>query len=399
MKIIYFITTMGHGKGGHFRSLVSTAEAMQHNNHIVNIFSIGFAKSPVINASSCSVKNFLISVFNLPFMLFKVICHAHKVNPDVLHAFDEPGFAFARVVALILGKKIVLTKCGGPSPSGYYPVAPQLTLFSQEDFDFFTEDSRFQSTAIHLISARTPLIDKQEQTLIETMRQRCNLKKNSIIFLRIARLNKKYFPGFQQIAHLIKTLRELNIKCCCVLIGVIEDTEIREMLKPYEQEGIFQVYTEKKYIEQGSHFLSLADCVIASGRGIMEASSLGLPVMCPTNDTKYPVMVTANTFDMLFRYNFSERASFDNIAEIDDQSIKILGNQTEITAMGKYAKQMFEKHFNVKNAIPQYEKIYKLEVKLTKMMYVDIFFHLMRTHLSHSKQLLKKALIFLKVIR
>jgi len=389
---------MGHGKGGHFRSLVSTAEAMQHCNHTVNIFSIGFAKSPVINSSSCSVKNFLISFFNIPFILFKVVYNAKKVNPDILHAFDDPSFAFARIAALILKKKAILTKCGGPSPSGYFPLAPQLTLFSQEDFSFFTRTPRFHHTDIHLISARTRPISEQKQDLIEEIRQQCNLKKDSILFLRIARLNKKYFPGFQQIAHLIQTLRAQGIKCCCVLIGVIEDTVIREMLTQYEQEGIFQIYTDEEYTEQGSQFLSLADCVIASGRGVMEASSLGRPVMCPTNNTEFPVMMLPDTFGTLFMYNFSERATFANKNEVDSQSIKTLSNEIERNKASNYSKTMFAQHFNVDKAVSKYEKVYDSTINQTKAMYMDTLFHIVRVHLLYGKQMIKKVLIFFKVM-
>ena len=51
MNIVYFITTVGHGKGGHFHSLNTIANAVgaTENVHVINI---GYKPSAVLDKNN-----------------------------------------------------------------------------------------------------------------------------------------------------------------------------------------------------------------------------------------------------------------------------------------------------------------------------------------------------------
>ena len=96
MKIIFFITSKGHGKGGHFHSLNTIANALGENNEVY-VFNIGFKISESLDEKNYKIffekytgYNFISTYKNLK----KTV---HLINPDVLHAFDIESFAFSRL--------------------------------------------------------------------------------------------------------------------------------------------------------------------------------------------------------------------------------------------------------------------------------------------------------------
>ena len=96
MRIVYFITTVGHGKGGHFHSLNTVANALgsTENVHVINI---GFKPSEVLDKTNYEVTFVGFNGYNFLSTYLKIKTHLKQLNPDAIHAFDVESFAFSRL--------------------------------------------------------------------------------------------------------------------------------------------------------------------------------------------------------------------------------------------------------------------------------------------------------------
>src|SRR5690554_1825731 len=106
--------------------------------------------------------------------------------------------------------------------------------------------------------------------------------------------------------------------------------------------------TDSKYTAKASDMLYLADAVIATGRGVMEAASLAKPILTPAKNADLPILVNQSNFKGFFDTNFSERNSVSDanlVTNISD--IKKLVIDKEFYAKSsELSKDYFEEYFN-----------------------------------------------------
>jgi hypothetical protein len=156
MKILYLISTVNsekEGIGGHYYSLLTTAEALS-GIHNVRIIHIGHSKSIAFKNAALKVDEINSPSFNI-YNLYKALISNIKENkPDVIHSFDIPSYFFARIISEAYKIPNILTKCGGENPKIYFPFAHDLILFSKENETYFTNANKFRKTEIHLIPNR-----------------------------------------------------------------------------------------------------------------------------------------------------------------------------------------------------------------------------------------------------
>src|SRR5690349_18122392 len=130
MKILFFISAVGHGKGGHSNSLnVISHEIAKH--HEVQICGVGPGRTLILEHNPYFNK--IIYTNGIPDLGFlkEVTAVINDFKPDLVHCFDEKVYLVMTYALTLLRKKlpVVLNKCGGPNIADF-PLVKHLVLFS-----------------------------------------------------------------------------------------------------------------------------------------------------------------------------------------------------------------------------------------------------------------------------
>lgn len=354
MKILYLISVIGHGNGGHFYSLDQISSSISKSADVA-IVSIGKRKSNIISNNNFFLEHIYFSGINIIKYYYNILRLIKKFNPEVIHCFDEHSYNLIKLINYKKAK-IVLTKCGGPNPIRY-PKSENLIVFSEENFNWFKSNKNFSSANINFIPNRILKLNILKKSNYPEK------KENLFSIVRITRIGHAYKNSIMLSINLIKELnKELNV--VLYIIGVIQDRDVYDEIRLEVKDLPVVIITEAEFIYEASKMLYLADAVIATGRGLMEASSLGLPILTPAKDRSYPVLVTETNFNSLFGTNFSQR----NISITDDNfeldNIKKMINDSELYIKHSlFSKKMFELYFNVESVIEKYLNLYRESIK------------------------------------
>jgi len=361
-NIFFFITAFGHGKGGHFYSLKTISEALS-NNMNCRIISIGPAFSPVIkNIDKIPVKHFEYRIYNH----LAVICQINKYvkaelrknnGRTIFHSFDENSFAFARIISHHNKFHSVLTKCGGPNPTKYFPNCQNMILFSKENYDFF-EDKYRHKINLGLIPNRTQKIHSDTRR-IKRLKHFIKLPKGYLTLIRIGRFDRHYESSIKQSIELHKALRNVLPNIALIMIGVVQDETLLNEITNGISKDVF-IINDDEFTYNASELIDIADVVIGTGRGLMEASSLGKIILTPNSNSKLPILVDKNTFPSILQTNFSPR----NKVLVNDQlTIKrIIEITNNIELRKKYSKMitdLYQEYFSVEVGVLKYINFYK----------------------------------------
>lgn len=346
--------------GGHLRSLKSILQEMASNDQ-VNINLVLFSlKKPKEGIYNFPTPHFHILTNDLSGLacirrmrkdLHGLFASEHF---DVIHAFDSNAYYFLKSLSDAQKVPIVLTKCGGPpAPKWKYPYCRHITLFSVEDVVNFKSQARFRDTSLHLIPHRVkaPVQDRQ---LIAQLKEKHN---GGFDFLRISRFAKLHEHSLLQSIALVKYLRGQGIHKRLLILGGVEDQDVYSRVKAAQIEGI-HLETGDTFCKDASKIIDVADVIIGSGRGLMEAAALGKILLAPNKNLALPVLVEEKSFEPLFHHNFSGRTHFDEqyAAENERNLLDLAAGNMERFA--GFSRQMFADHFDIRNGIPKYMSVY-----------------------------------------
>ncbi len=170
-----------------------------------------------------------------------------------------------------------------------------------------------------------------------------------------------YKKSIEDSIRLIEYLTNQNLNVHLYIIGTIEDKEISELLNNKIAGLPVTMINDDKYTKKASEMLYLADAVIATGRGIMEATLLGKPILTPAKNSNLPILINEYNFEIFFNTNFSERnMASDKCLETNKTAIlKLIQEKEYFGLMADFSKSSFEKHFNTNSGIPRYLDFYK----------------------------------------
>ena len=355
MTIVYFITTVGHGKGGHFHSLNTIANAIGETDN-VHVVNLGVQPSEVLDKTNYNLSFVNFNGYNFLSVLFRIKKLISQLEPDVIHAFDVHSFAFSRLLSKSRKQASYLNKCGGPNPKKYFPVSDNLVLFSKENKAYFDSKERYYDTKLTLIPNRVRPVEL-DSSRIEAFYAKHD--KADLSLLRIARIGKHYHKSISQAINLVSWLKTKGLKVRLIVIGTIQSetnyNEILEEIKSKNLEDDVIVETSDEFTYNASELLDVGDVIIGTGRNFMEASSLNKMLLVPYKDADYPLLVTDANFDAIFTTNFSPRTQvtdFNEQANLDS-IYKALKSKEERTS-----KLWFEAYFNVKKGVDLYKKVY-----------------------------------------
>lgn len=354
MTVVYLIYVAGHGRGGHFYSLLETAEKVGKQID-VTIVSIGVRKSPVLDKFDGNYLHFEDRG------LFKTLCAlsilAREKGFTTIHAFDTRAFLFARLMSIKENLPLVLTKCGGPNPDRYFPYHSKIVLFSQENKEYFEEKYKFQNADFSVIANRVEISRRgQDQSRIDELKS--ILKPGVPVILRINRIGSTYEKSIKQGINLVKNLAENGVETQLLVIGVVEDQDAFERLVESVEENVTFV-TDERYTVRASELIDIADIVIGTGRGFMEAALLGKTMLSPTENLSLPMLVTKDRIAKVFAKNFSQRYETDLSSEQVLSEIRSLLtgtlDQSELVDVTDFAEENFSSAKIFEKYIPVYQ--------------------------------------------
>lgn len=356
MRILYLISARGHGRGGHFHSLNHISIEVS-KRHEIKIVSIGPGYSDIIAQNHGFYKHISMTYLTLVPALWKIKRVINEIQPDIIHSFDVVSYNTLRLI--ISGKKVklVINKCGGPNHVDF-PYAKNLVVFSQENLDWFQQDVRFRDSRIYLIPNRVHMIK------LDPAFQPIKRERGTFNFVRICRIGLDYKKSIEDSIRLMEYLQSNGFnQVRLTIIGIIEDQKLYQEIILWAKRRVrcIQFLTDPKYTWQASRMLYLADAVIGSGRGLMEASSLSLPVLTMDVSSQYPVLVTKESFPDAFKTNFSPRNSFSpQTLECNLRNIKrLLTDPNYFNSISGFSKEIFDEYFDIEKASKAYSHVYK----------------------------------------
>lgn len=375
MKVLYLISARATGLGGHFFSLRSLVEALQPHLECC-VVNMGQVPAVALEDMGVPCNDVLWRSRQLPVAVRRLADIVRSENPRVLHAFDVSSLFFARLMAWRFRKALVHTKCGGPNPAGYYPIVPHCVLFSVENQQFFGASPRFRGTCFHLIPNRVREV-RQDPARIAHLRE--ELKPRSVVFLRIARVSSLYAPSSLEILKLVKRLRQDGVPACFVQIGVVNDQVSLDRIRG-DLEGPDRLLTQSEFTHRASEVIDAGDFVVGTGRGFMEAAARGRVLLAPLADAPHPVLVTRDNWDHLFARNFSCRAAIPEYdSEANYAAIRhAISCPDRRAGLSAFSRELFEKHFSMEAAVPQYIDLYRSLVPSGERHPLDLALHGLR---------------------
>ncbi len=378
-RVVFLITAFGHGRGGHFYSLKTTVESLKK---VIDptVINIGKKYSPVIQLAKVHSLFVYCNGVNIVSVLRELFSEIEKLEPVAVHAFDVQALLFGRIISHRYKLPLLFTKCGGPNQKGYYPYFSECVVYSNENMDYLKSEIKYKNTKFHLIPNRATKIIP-DLNRIELFKSQIHLDKPT--FLRIARFGEAYKKSFQQSIDLINKLISNGYDVQLLLVGTVEDKGVYHQIVQYIGENdCIQIFTDDIYTINASGLISVADFVIGTGRGIMEAASLGKIVLTPTANSNYPVLIDKSNFSTFFYTNFSPRNMVDDHLDSNDNYVRlemILKDQSAFEDESRYSYQVFDEFFNIDNKVSVYQKIYAGVTYQNRLMLRDLVEHFLRT--------------------
>ncbi len=356
MRVLYSVFVFGHGNGGHFYSLKNISHFLTTKGNVnSSLVSIGFNRSKVLEESDFFEQKHHID-FSKSLLLNKTKINkvVKELDPDVIHCFDLFSYYFFR--HLKKSCKIILTQCGGKNPP-YYPITNTLIVFSKENYDYF--ENKFKSkTKIYHLPNRVNVDGLVKQDKLD-------LKNENINIGLISRIGSQYKAKLLKSIEMLERYKHLPIKL--FIIGTVQENDVYNLLKEKIESSEFknsiEFLTDERFTVNASKLVCNFDFMIASGRGVMEASCLGVPVLLEskTNSTFLPL--DELTFKSALEMNFSPRWSFLDTTDIDLNSYLerfLINSKGETTP---FVKKMSFSYFNLESALNIYLDIYKAKSK------------------------------------
>lgn len=358
-KVLYFIQEYGH-PGGHMFSLEHTVKALSKVLQ-PGVFVLG---KPFDGTSKldCYLGSAPIACKSYD----KVKKCIERFSPDIIHCFDIGSYVF---VSLFFSRKakIIFTKCGGSNPkTGWMiPYAPNVILYSEENMEYFTR--KYPCIKFFLLPNRV-YVDSLSERPAYSYPKECAINVCQIIRLSESK-EKSIFSSLQ----LISELRCQGVDVHFTLVGTINSKEsykkVLNVISEHNISACVTLITDER-TNHGSSFLEGADFVIATGRSLMEACSLGKAVLSPVEDLGIPVLLRSENFQKLYDTNFSGRGRAVSTNEVELEIIvKAMTDSQYKENISTFNKNQAEKYFLITDrVIEKYKKIYSCLKPVSRLL-------------------------------
>ena len=352
MRILYFITSRRGTPGGHAFSLEHTISALS------NFFSVGVL---VLGKAVPNIEKLDSYIGSVPLSV-KSYKHLKRYidhfSPDVIHCFDVTSYVYVSLGFSLKYRRIIYTHCGGPNPNSgvFMPYATRIILYSKENLKYFIQNKLFVNIEFKLLPNRIDLSLLNNQNFY-TYPDKC------FNICQIIRIHSSKEKVIFNSLNLMNELKKRGTVFHFTLVGTVTTGDLYQKILMFLSDNALQEYVSVITDERtclGSSFLKNADCVIATGRSLMEACSLGKIVLCPVSNISIPILIREDNFQTLFDTNFSGRAVvFSDEDSEFDYILKIVNNIAFRESIFKCNKHIAENYFLItKEVILKYKELY-----------------------------------------
>lgn len=356
MRILFFISVHGHGSGGHFYSLDHISRKIGEKNEI-RIVTVGLGHSRIISQNPYFEAQLFFNGYNVFLLRRKLNEIIGKYKPEIYHFFDNDCYNVIRILCYSRNYKMVLNKCGGPNFK-QFPSIKNLIVFSKENYRWFKSKQKFEQSSVYHIPNRV------EALKLDPEYHPIPRDNSKFTFIRICRIGFKYKKSIIDSINLIDYLHSIGLtNTKLYIIGVVTDIEVLEEVSniPLVKDKHVVVLTDVEFTFGASKILYLADAVIGTGRGLMEAASLAKPLLAINARGNIPVLLDSATFDYAFTTNFSERNEFigqnENVNKNKVQDLIL--NKEYYEEISGYSKYLFNEYFDISKVIKLYTEVYR----------------------------------------
>lgn len=365
---MFFISTKEHGVGGHHFSLDNISKEIG-KIYDARIITIGPRRSKILESNKYFLDHIYFTGVNIFSFYIKIKKHITEFNPDIYHIFDVVSYNILRLLIDSRKNIIILNKCGGRNHKSF-PKVKNIVLFSRENLEWLSSSSEYSDSNLYLIPNRVSKIEIDTNKPIPK-------KTEDFNFLRISRIGKRYEKSFLDSINLLEKLIDQGItKVRLIIIGVVEDQEVFKRIKNHKlyRKGYIKIYTDIDITKNASKMLYLADAVIGIGRGFMEASSLGLPLLAINSRGDLPVLIDENNLDDVLKTNFSLRNTFTDYDEIKNlEFIKmIIHDNDKYQLLSEFSKKSYLEYFSIEEVAEKYQEVYKNADFSERFIFKDI---------------------------
>lgn len=360
MKILYLITSLGHGQGGHLYCLRDLVKNLEGSGVEPVIAVIGDGKATrVFDRLVCRKFFFLMRrADEMGMVLAKLESVVRAEAPDALHSCSNTALFAAMYLSKIYRIPLVHTQPHGLRPD-FFPRIPYLITYSKEGTAYFSGDPKYREMRIFCFPNRVARV-VPDRMRIEKLRKELKFP-SGFVFLRIARICEMYKESFLKTIALVQKLNDEGIQANALIVGVNEQPWVYEELKRHESSSV-KVVVDEEYTHDADDLMDIADCVVGAGNSFMAAASLGKILLTAPSFTRYPVLVSRENFDRFFSYNF--RCTFPRPPDFElDESERyealkeLLTSASARKTYGKFSLELFNRHFDVKNFVEEYKHI------------------------------------------
>lgn len=306
-RCAFAIFNFGKGIGGHYLSMQEVARSGAFDMPVV--IDLGFAPSP------------LLDEVRTRFIPHRWYGHS-AARRELRHTFANAGIEFVLCYDIasynitrraVAGSEIavVYVKCGGPVLTRYFPKAPHLVVFSDEDAAFFRE--RLPQAVMAQIPHRVSE-DRLRGLQIPLAPEACAaLRPEDENMVCIARIGRSYESKILCAFDWLRRRKAEGRPATLTVIGSVQQPEIYDRLRKDAPPGT-QFLTDGFHVTDAARFLSCFNVAVTTGRGTVEAVLLGLKTLVPfdKSDPKLAPLTPA-TYEALRRTNFSGRARADEL--------------------------------------------------------------------------------------
>lgn len=350
-KVLFIIYSSSiKSGGGHFYSLLTLIDSLS-NDIDFKLLNVGLTYAKILKNTSKIPSTYIELSKSDYFSKSRVVkSEIQTYNPDVIHAFDLNALRLARTINL-KNTPIIFSKCGGINGSKLIPNADTYICFSQENTDHLNK-YKSNNNPLHLIPNRATKVGIDHKR-IEALRKEYSLQDKKV-FLRISRFSSLHELSIIQAINIFKLYYSKDKDSCLLLIGMRQEDDIFNRILNLVDGFPIHIVTNEYYCNEASKIIDIADIVIATGRGVMEAASLKKPIFCPLKGNDFPVAFSTENYEILSRYNFSGRV---NGLENDPKKIlNILLNDCEI--LSEFSNKAFKQNFDINSVKSKYLEIY-----------------------------------------
>ncbi|WP_158960382.1 glycosyltransferase family protein [Myroides fluvii] len=373
MKVVYLIYNGSNGLGGHFRSLKGLCVNWPIDFEYF-IFQFGKVSSPVIE--SIEKSKFIKSTFLALYEIIYLSKYVKNNEITIIHCYDSISFFIGRIVSFFTGVKLLYTKCGGPN-FAYTPKCNSTILFSLENFDYL-QDNNKEKIDYYLIPNRI-ILPKCDDILLQKLKSEISYSKSKEYVFRIGNINSYYKDSIRAAFEVANSRNSENFKSVVVIIGKEYDDSLVKIINDF---GNIEYYhlNDDDYTGEASKCLFVADIVLGTGRGAMEAIGLDKEVFLYSSVLKQVIKVSNENFMNCLYYNFSERY----------EHLELVGLNQE-NNLGDYYKEYCDAFIGNKKVLSLYEKVI-LSDKKNKFYLVDFlknYYRYLKSNIPFKKQISK----------